>query len=201
MEILKRNFQIGVLLILSLLFVQCSETDDLLANDDDPRDFKLEALHTYDIKLTNGDDIIHYAGTVPEDKTGFTVAVENNVERLKGYKTIVFFIVTDDVTLTGELVLDKNDKPYSLNPNATKEVEKSALSVLDSKNSLTASSVSGNVALKNYKPYKVLNFENGYLVSYTLEIDGVFDVNKPEFDEAVPYTATGKIVMNPYKKQ
>ena len=200
MEILKRKFQIGFVLILSLLFIQCSEIDELLAMDDDSEDFKLEAPHTYDIKLTNGDDIIHYAGTVPEDKTGFTVAVENNVEQLKGYKTISLFIVTDDVTITGMLVLDKNDKPYSLNPNAAKEVEKSALSVLDSNNSLTASSASGNVLLKNFKSQKVLSFENGYLVSYTLEIDGVFLVNKPEFDEAVPYTVTGKIVMNPYKK-
>ena len=202
MEILKRKFQIGLVLILSLLFVQCSNSDDLFKDDDDGGgdDFRLEAPHTYNVKLTNGDDVINYTGTIGDDNTGVSVLIENNIEELKGYKTILLFIITDDVTITSQMVLDKNGKPYSLNPNSAKEVEKSAISVLDSKNSLVANSVSGNVALKNYKTYPVLNFENGYLVSYTLEINGVFEIYKPEFDDPVPYAVTGKIVMNPYKK-
>lgn len=200
MEILKRKIQIGLVLILSLLFVQCSDDNDLIKDDDEGDDFRLEAPHTYNIKLTNGSDVINYSGTVGDDDTGITLAVDNNVEQLKGYKAISLFIVIDDVTITGLLVLDKNDKPYSLNQNLAKEVERSVFSILDSKNSITASSISGNVALKNLKSFKVLNFENGYFVSYTLEIDGMFEVYKPGFDDAVPYTVNGKIVMNPYKR-
>ena len=143
MEILKRKLQIGLVLILSLFFVQCSDVDDIL-DDDGDGDYKLEAPHTYDIKLANGDDIIHYAGTVGDDESGVAVLVEDNVGQLEGYKAISLYIVTDDVTITGMLVLDKNGQPYSLNPNSDKETERSLISVLDSDNSITAGSKSGN---------------------------------------------------------
>ena len=204
MEAFKRKLQFGFVLIMSVLFIQCSSDDDNY--DGDKRDeFRLQAPHTYDIKFTKGAETIRYSGSINDDddnQLGFALGIDDNIEALEGYKTISLLLNKDGVTITGSFVLDKNGNPYSLtrNNDFEKRMEVSSVRIMDLKKNITGVSKSGKVTLKNLKSHKFGHITDGYFVSYTLDIDGEFEFTGKGYDEPTLYSVSGKVVMSPYIK-
>ena len=188
MKLLKRNIQIGFVLLLSLFFVYCSSNNDLLFDDDG--DLKIEAPHKYDIKFTRGDETIHYTGSVGVDDA---IAMAG---RATGSTSITLSIEDDHVTINGTFMLDEKGVPYSFDMNENDPGNSSFLIIEDSKKNHNVTSKSGNLTIKNFKTY---GNSGGAIAlsSFTLEFNGEFILHKS--GSTVPYSAKGKLVMSPYK--
>lgn len=202
MKIFKKQLQIGFVLLLSLLFVYCSS--DSVIGDKDKDGVKGKATHTYDIKLTKGSDVIHYKGSITPK------SISEDFMSLHGYdiedgfpagtKGVLLLMKDNDLILNTVLYLKSNGAPYPLNMDAMDEGLGSAVIIRDSKTNSNFMSVSGTAALKNLKLVETVE-TTVQLASYTLDIDGQFDLFETGKEVPTRYSGKGKIVISPFNFQ
>ena len=213
MKLIRRTFQIGFVLSLSLMLVQCSSIIDKIIDElDDDYELVLQAPHTYDITFTRGNETIHYSGSVKEEEPPsyyFKDGAEF-YEGTKGYEAIqlnlrdkVAFGAKSDLALNGRLILNKNGILFPLGKDY---FDKEINSYIEVSNQSTKyfSSQSGTVKISNLKKLNSSDFyilEDEQIASYTLEFNGEFVLVDSESDENKIYSAKGKVVISPFKKE
>ena len=198
MEILKKKFQIGFVLMMSLVFVNCSS--DSVIDDKDAAGGKGKGTHTYDITLTKGSDVINYKGTISPNAVSqdfVSMYIEDTADFPAGSKVITYLINHDGVSIITMLSLKSNTAPYPFSKEAAQEGLGSNMTITDNKSSPMIVSKTGTGVLKNLKTVKSPD-PKIFFASFTHEFEGQFDVLKPGADEPTVYSGKGKIVINPY---
>lgn len=199
MKIFKKVFPIGMVIILSLFLANCSSSSDKLFDDfdDDPQ---LTAPHTYDIKLTKGAETLHYTGS---GNTASSWIIEGKDEETgKEFKVISLSIQDGSLTIYGIFSFDEKgsvvpfDELYE--DNGDNEGFNTGIVVTDSDKGSFFASMTGKPIISNLKRQSITTTVEGAkvnLVSYTLKFNG--DFGRDSEDDI--YSATGTIVMSPYK--
>ena len=203
MDIFKKKLQIAFVLLLSLVFVNCSS--DTVIDDKEGGGIGggKNTTHTYDITFTKGSETVHYKGSVTMNTLSENFMSMHGFDiddaLIKGSKAVALLMKDKDVLLNSVLYLKSSGVPYPLNMDAMDDGIGSAFMVTDSKKSMIFMSVSGTASLKNLKLVETVE-PKVQLASYTLDIDGKFELVKMgSGDDPIPYSGKGKIVVNPYK--
>ncbi len=198
----KRKIQIGFIFVLSLLFVQCEEIAELLAEEiiEYGLNDLLNVTHTYDITFTKGDETIHYSGSIKQDKPP-----SEYIKDAKGFPAgseVVTLLLEDkdkSLKISSQLLLKENGQPVSFDQDAYSKGLGSVIDVSDSKKNNAFNVISGTVNLSNYKLQKVSDSDKNF-ASYILEFEGEFDLQDSKKGEPIRYSGKGKLVINPMKK-
>ena len=199
MKKLKITFQIGMVIILSLFLANCSSSSDKLFDDFD-HDPQLKAPHTYDIKLTKGDETIHYTGSVTDEDDALTMILEGKDD--DGMKVQYLSLTLEDgpLTITGVFSFDEKGAlvPFD-HLNEDSEEFSSGIMVSDLEGGIYFMSMSGKPVISNLENHLIAESQGTKvsLISYTLKFNGDFQLINSEDDDV--YSATGTIVMSPYK--
>lgn len=195
---IKRNFEIGMVIILSLFLANCSSNGDKLFDDD----LQLTAPHTYDIKLTKGTETFHYTGSIDENNATSWILDGKDEETGKEFQVITLLLQDGSLRIDGALSFDEKgsvvpfDELYQ--DNGGNEGFNSAVVITDSDKGSFFASMTGKPIISNLKKHNItITVEGGKVnpISYTLKFNGNFGHNS----EDDIYSATGTIVMSPYK--
>lgn len=201
MKNLRKNFQIGFLIIMSLFLANCSSSSDKLFDDFDDKS-QLATPHTYDIKLTKGAETIHYTGSV---NTGSSWIVEGeNGETGKEFQVISLLIQDGSLRIDGTFSFDEKGSvvPFDELYEEDKEGDEgfnSAIVISDLDKGSFFASMTGKPMISNLKKQNIsITVEGGKVnpISYTLKFSGNF--GRSSEDDI--YSATGTIVVSPYKQ-
>ena len=210
MKLFKKSLQIGFVLALSSIFVYCTgntnkaDNDKDIINDNDitikEADIQL-APHTYDITLTNGDETIHYTGSV--DMGGFIPSLY--VDDGKNYvgdsdASVITLTLEDspDFTIDALFALDKKRSgiTFPIKQGRQSEGIGSTLRLIDHKADRTFTGVSGTAVFYNIERYDAPGIgKDEDLASYKLDFKGEFDLLVPETEEYIRYAGTGKVFI------
>ena len=209
MEIFKRGFRLGILFLMSLFLVYCSdgiEDDDY---DDDNDDIELEG--TYDFKFTKGSDVITFTGRISKDDikdniitSGYIYSAKIQKDFPEGTAHLHSVLATERSTfLISTLIgLNKSDSPYPIGHYDQSRKLESQIYVSDIGNNRLFRSTSGTVTLKNLKKYKtnLSELSKTDIATFTLDIDGVFEKESESKELIGGYVGKGKIVISESKK-
>ena len=100
------------------------------------------------------------------------------------------------------IALNKSDSPYPIGVYDQERNLKSQIYVSDVGNNRSFRSTSGTVTLKNLKKYKTYLSElsSTDIATFTLDIDGVFEIESKSKGLIEGYVGKGKIVVSQSKK-
>ena len=202
MKKIKTTFQIGMVIILSLFFANCSSSSDKIFDDFDHNP-QLKAPHTYDIKFTRGDETIHYTGSITDEDDAYSWIMEGKDEETgKDFQVISLLITDGPLRINGYFLIDDKGliTPFNLygDDEEDEDLITSGLVISDSEKNSALISVNGTPIISNLERQHVAESEGVKLslISYTLKFSG--DFLSGDSDENI-YSATGTIVMSPYK--
>lgn len=199
MKRLKKGFHIVSVLFLSLLFAQCSDVINLLADEYLDFDYTeiLEATHTYEVKFTKGDHVVNYTGSITNKMpNSFFLKEEGEAEYI--YCGIVD-ISKNDFGIIVTMDIDKQNVPYPILEDRSRGDLSSKISVGELNKDGAFVGVSGTMDLKNLKRTKTPHTNiSGDYASFTLEFEGEFDLFKLGEETLRGYTGKGKVIISPY---
>ena len=199
MKLFKKNFYIAMTIILSLFLANCSSSDDKLLDDDD--DLQLTAPHTYDIKLTRGDETHHYTGSITDEDNALTMIIEGKDEEGKDTKHLSLIIDDGPLKIIGSFIFDKNGALSPFDFEEDRDEFSSGISITDTDAGFYFASMNGKPVLSNLKNHYTAQSQGVEvsLISYTLKFNGDFQNANSENDVLDVYSVTGTIVMSPYR--
>ncbi len=144
----------------------------------------------------------HYKGSLKDEEDSFSALMEGLNDELGNVKIATLTISDDNITIIGSFDLDKNNKPYSFDGDGDDDEPKgSTLTILDTSTSRRLMSKSGNLTMSKFKIHTTIQGGGikSDLISYVLEFKGDFVVTLSGEEGDETYSATGKIVMSPYR--
>ena len=198
MEVFKKSFQIGLVLILSLFIVNCSSKN----RQADDGDSQLTGAHTYDIKFTTEDgETIHYTGSVSDNEDVINLFTKSRSADGGNAGFISLYIEDDPLTIDGKFFIDENNEPETFDPHPVSGVYYSYLYISDSNKGFALYSRTGRPVISNLEKRQSIENDDFEVneISYTFKFDGTLELEDSD-DNTYLVTASVKVNMNPERE-